>query len=189
MKKWTWNKLAVDYTGNIDRRFLCLALTVLSLVSSILTLTLISCDRFFGIVFAMKAHMTERRSTAFVVFIWICAIAVSSPLLVYREQFTRQWLDHLEVWCDDTWPPTRVQDPVSKNWSVLHVSRTVYYSSISTLLYFIPILVMTVAYSLVIWKLWSSKIPGDRIESEVRSHDKIKKKVNKNLCFICSVIM
>jgi len=36
---------------------------VLSLVSSILTLTLIACDRFFGIVFAMKARVTERRST------------------------------------------------------------------------------------------------------------------------------
>ena len=39
---------------------------VLSLVSSILTLTLIACDRFFGIVFAMKARVTERRSTLFV---------------------------------------------------------------------------------------------------------------------------
>ena len=60
---------------------------VLSLVSSILTLTLISCDRFFGIVFAMKARMTERRSPWFILGVWICAIGISSPLLIYRQQF------------------------------------------------------------------------------------------------------
>ena len=35
---------------------------VMSLVSSILTLTLIACDRFFGIMFAMRAHLTGRGS-------------------------------------------------------------------------------------------------------------------------------
>jgi len=78
---------------------------VLSLVSSILTLTLIACDRFFGIVFAMKARVTERRSTLLIALVWILAVVLSSPILVYRRQFVRQWLDHTEIWCDDTWPP------------------------------------------------------------------------------------
>lgn len=168
--------------------FQLILLIVLSLVSSILTLTLISCDRFFGIVFAMKAHITERRSTVYIVLIWICGIGISSPLLIYREQFTRQWLDHLEVWCDDTWPNTVVQDPVSKTWSVVHKSRTAYYTFVSTVLYFAPIIVMTVAYTMVIWKLWSSKIPGDHFESEVRTHDKIKKKVQKALSWLIKYI-
>jgi len=81
--------------------------TVLSLVSSILTLTLIACDRFFGIVFAMKARVTERRSTLLIAFVWIFAVLLSSPILVYRRQFVRHWLNHVEIWCDDTWPPVR----------------------------------------------------------------------------------
>ena len=61
---------------------------VLSLVASILTLTFIACDRFFGIVFAMKAHFIERRATCTVLVLWLLALAVASPLLVYRELFT-----------------------------------------------------------------------------------------------------
>jgi len=80
---------------------------VLSLVSSILTLTLIACDRFFGIVFAMKARVTERRSTLLIALVWIVAVTLSSPILVYRRQFVRRWLDHTELWCDDNWPPVR----------------------------------------------------------------------------------
>jgi hypothetical protein len=74
-----------------------LSVAVLSLVSSIMTLTFISCDRFFGIVFAMKAHVTERRSCVIIAIIWVAAVGISSPLLIYRQQYERQWMDHLEV--------------------------------------------------------------------------------------------
>jgi len=84
---------------------MCRRCAVLSLVSSILTLTLIACDRFFGIVFAMKARVTERRSTLLIALLWIVAVTLSSPILITRRQFVRQWLDHTEIWCDDTWPP------------------------------------------------------------------------------------
>ena len=72
-------------------------LSVLSLVCSILTLTLIACDRFFGIVFAMKAHFTERRARTCLVLVWFGALAVSWPLLQYRQQFKRHWMNHTEV--------------------------------------------------------------------------------------------
>jgi hypothetical protein len=79
-------------------------IAVLSLVSSILTLTLVSCDRFFGIVFAMKARVTERRSAVLIGVVWASAVAVSLPVLVYRQQLSRRWLDHTEIWCGDEWP-------------------------------------------------------------------------------------
>ena len=68
--------------------------TVVALVSSILTLTLISCDRFFGVVFAMKAHLTERRARSCLLGVWVCALGVGAPLLVYRVQFSRTWSNH-----------------------------------------------------------------------------------------------
>jgi len=71
---------------------------VLTLVSSILTLMLIACERFVGIVFAMKAHLTERRPATFVAIVWVVSVIVSSPLLVYRRQQVRHWLDHTEIW-------------------------------------------------------------------------------------------
>lgn len=151
---------------------------VLSLVSSIMTLTLISCDRFFGIVFAMQARMTDRRSPIFILIIWICAIGISSPLLLYRQQFARQWLNHTEVWCGEVWPAVTTFDPVTHIGMVTQPSRTFYYTFISVVLFFFPVIVMTMAYSLIIWKLWSTHLPGERIESEVRNQNKIKKRVS-----------
>ena len=58
-------------------------------------------------------------------------------------------------------------------------SRTIYFTFISVLLYFLPIIIMTVAYSLIIWRLWSSSLPGERVESEVRAQNKIKKRVGR----------
>ena len=81
---------------------------VLALVSSILTMMLIACDRFFGVVFSMKAYLTDRRAATSIVFVWVCAAGISSPILVYREQLSRTWLDHNEIWCDDTWPTQQV---------------------------------------------------------------------------------
>ena len=141
-----------------------------------MTLTLISCDRFFGIVFAMKAHMTERKSYVFIFLIWIFAIGISSPLLIYRQQFSRQWLDHLELWCDDTWPVVETIHPSGRR--VVSVpSRTFYFTFLSVVLYFVPIIVMSVAYSFIIYRLWSARIPGERIESEVRNQTRTKQKV------------
>jgi len=79
-------------------RTLCVWCPVLSLVSSILTLMLIACERFVGIVFAMKAHLTERRPLTFVAVVWIVSVIISLPLLVYRRQQIRHWLDHTEIW-------------------------------------------------------------------------------------------
>ena len=157
--------------------FSLLYISVLSLVSSILTLTMISCDRFFGIVFAMKAHITERRSTVFILIIWVVASGISCPMLLYREQYVRPWLNHTEIWCEDTWPVEYTLDPVTNISIVTHPSRTFYYTFISVVLYFVPIVVMTAAYSLIIWRLWSSAMPGERMESEVKAQNKIKKKV------------
>ncbi|XP_013406185.1 QRFP-like peptide receptor [Lingula anatina] len=186
----TWVHLVENLTeGWVLGAFFCKFNTFaieLSLVSSVLTLTLIACDRFFGIVFAMKAHLMDRKALPFIIMIWVIAAGVSSPLLVYRKQFERQWKDHLEIWCDDNWP--KVEMDMSANttrWT--QPSRTFYYTFVSVVLYFIPIGIMIVAYAMIIWKLWSSELPGEQIEYEIDAQNKIKKKVVIMLCVILLV--
>jgi len=65
----------------------------------------------------MKARVTERRSTLLIAVVWIVAVLLSSPILVYRRQFVRQWLDHTEIWCDDTWPPVSLMSLSFFNFS------------------------------------------------------------------------
>jgi len=71
-----------------------------------------------------------------------------------------------------------MSDPVTKQWTVTHPLRTAYYSFISAVLFFLPIIVMTVAYVLIIWKLWSSKRPGEALGPELKTYDNVKKRVN-----------
>ncbi|KAK2176797.1 hypothetical protein NP493_639g00002 [Ridgeia piscesae] len=149
---------------------------VLALVSTILTLTLIACDRFFGVVFAMKARLTVRRANVYITCIWICSLVISSPLLVFRQQITRDWLDHREIWCADTWPVVVTRDPVTHALSVTRPSCTAYYTFVSVVLYFLPVVVMTGAYSIIVFKMKYTRIPGEHVAADARTQDTIKKK-------------
>ena len=72
----------------------------------------------------------------------------------------------------------RVFDSATNHWTVIHPLRTAYYSFISAVLFFLPIVTMTVAYVLIIWKLWSSKRPGEALGPELKTYDNVKKRVN-----------
>ncbi|CAH1793439.1 unnamed protein product [Owenia fusiformis] len=178
----TWVHLVDDLSeGWVLGAFFCKINTfaqVLTLVSSILTLTLIACDRFFGIVFAMKAHTTERRASVFICLVWLLSIGVASPLLIYRQQKERQWKNHLEIWCDDIWPVGLTFRP-----------RTIYYTFVAVVLYFFPVIVMTIAYSVIIWRLSSSRVPGDSIHTDQRSQEYKKRRVNNMLVSILLVFV
>ncbi|ELU17570.1 hypothetical protein CAPTEDRAFT_62906, partial [Capitella teleta] len=175
----TWVHLVDDLTeGWVLGAFFCKFNTfaqVLALVSSILTLTLIACDRFFGIMFAMRAHLTERRARTFILLIWICSVGASAPLLVYRRQEVRVWANHTEIWCDDAWP----RDTHS-------TARQLYYTFISLVLYFVPIAVMSIAYSVIICKLWSRLPPGEQLSATAHSQVQLKRKVVKMLIILLS---
>ena len=136
-------------------------------MASILTLTLIACDRFFGIVFAMRAHVAStdgRRWWICVGLLWTAAVVVSAPLLFHRTQLTRHWLNHTEIWCADTWPYVEQVEAVaggSNRTLVYSLQRRLYYTSVTLVLFFIPVVVMTLAYVVIMLKLWSHKTPGD----------------------------
>lgn len=150
---------------------------VLSLLASVLSLTLIAYDRFFGIVFAMRAHMTDKRASISLIFIWLVSFLVALPILLYRQQKSRQWLDHFEVWCDDTWPGKYDEDKIRIETTNSMKMRSAYFISVSVIMYFIPMLVMGIAYAVIIHKLWISTIPGELVDSRVQQQARTKKKV------------
>lgn len=189
----TWVHLVDNVTeGWVFGAFMCKVNTfiiVLSLTSSVLTLTLISCDRFFGIVFAMKAHLTERRARSFIIMVWLCSVIVSCPMLIYTRKYERQWKNHLEIWCGEDWPIEKTVDEITHEESYSRPGRTFYYTFICVVMYFYPITAMSIAYSIIIWKLWSNERPGEQIEHEVDAQNKLKKKVVVMLVVILMVFM
>ncbi|XP_071128533.1 substance-P receptor-like [Mytilus edulis] len=175
----TWVTLVDDVTeGWVLGKFFCKINTftqILSLVASVLSLTLIAYDRFFGIVFALRAHMTTRRAKTSLIFIWICSAGIASPTLITRQLKVRVWSNHTEQWCDDVWP-TMTENIGNMTMSSMP-SRTAYYVSVSVILYFFPMLIMTLAYSIIIIKLWSSTIPGEKVDRRMEAQSRTRKKV------------
>lgn len=139
-----------------------------------MSLMLIACDRFFGIVYAMKAHVIERKACHSIIVIWVFSIAAGTPMLVKKKLMSRQWLDYTEMWCDDAWELKTFGGGTEK----FRPGRMAYYTIISFILYFIPLVVMAVAYICVIRTLWTSKAPGERTTKDVNIQTKVKRKVH-----------
>lgn len=214
-----------------------LSCAVLSLVSSILTLTLIACDRLFGVVCPFRAHLAEReRGRSWPIFltgVWLLSAAIAAPLLVYRRQLTRVWSDHVEIWCADVWPlvsslshaschshssslspptttisvaavaavgadvgdasngidqsdhqvapfsSTESPDDAAAEAVVTLSYRTLYYTFVTLVLYFVPVVVMGLAYAVIVGKLWSHRRPGEGREFDMSAQLElsVKKKV------------
>ncbi|KAL4226185.1 hypothetical protein ACF0H5_014171 [Mactra antiquata] len=183
----TWVRLVDNLTeGWVLGTFFCKVNTfaqVTALVASVFSLILIACDRFFGIVFAMKAHIIERKASHSIVLIWICAIAVAAPLLFVRKTNSVEWKDHVEIWCDDDWEKT-VHEVNGKS---IHSfpNRKAYYVILSVALYFLPMVFMSAIYSLIIITVWFARSPGERISAkEIKLQKRVKRKVVKMLVII-----
>lgn len=144
---------------------------------SILSLTLIAGDRFFGIVFAMKAHIIERTARHSLIIIWIFSLCVAAPMLSVRKVFRRHWRNHVELWCDGEWPNEHLK--TASDGTVLYHRplRTAYWLIIAIILFIIPIVVMIGAYCGIIKTLWSTKAPGERIANDTSVQTKMKRKV------------
>ncbi|CAC5424207.1 NPFFR2 [Mytilus coruscus] len=152
----------------------------------ILSLTLIACDRFFGVVFAMKAHIIERKARHSIILVWLFAFAIASPLLVFRTLHQRQWKNHLEQWCDDEWP--LVFKHMKYGQPVYHQpARKIYWTTLSVVLFLIPILVMACAYTRIIKTLWAAKTPGERVPKDITVQTRMKRKIVLTLMLIMIV--
>ena len=86
-------------------------------------------------------------------------------------------MDHTERWCDDDWPVVKTFDP-ERNMTIDHMpGRTGYFTFMSCVLYFFPMIAMTIAYSVIIRKLRLSTIPGERVDAGMNAQQKTKRKV------------
>lgn len=77
---------------------------VAALTSSVLTLTVISLDRFQAIVFPLKRKLSHKITMVVIVCSWIISMGTASPYLFVKEQSERQYSDMLQILCNDNWP-------------------------------------------------------------------------------------
>ena len=136
-------------------------LQMVSIIASVLTLSLISCDRYIGIVHPLKSKIiTSEISYYFIIAaIWIISIIISIPTFIYRTYTERKWSDFTERNCDDLgWPVKLIKDEKGCVLKTTRPLKRIYYTTVIISLFFIPMIIMTVTYSIMIKKLWSNDI-------------------------------
>ena len=135
LQNWIFGSVLCKITPFIQGTSVCV---------SVLTLLVVSLDRFYAIYRPMKARIIVTRIRVYVaiVLIWLVAIAISSPLIFvnYVTEEGIEGLFHVSI-CEEKWPNTN--------------DRNIYNLSVFILLYTAPLLVMTVAYATTGKILWS----------------------------------
>ncbi|XP_025076431.1 QRFP-like peptide receptor isoform X1 [Pomacea canaliculata] len=158
---------------------------VTSVTASVLTLTAISLERFMAIVFPLKARWTSAVNVASIVTTWLLSVAVASPHLFVRRQFQQTWRDRQEVWCDEQW----AKEYRDKDCNTWEPGKVAYYSVEGIVMYFLPVLVMIIAYTIIGVKLLTRKAPGILITSTAFAQEKAKRKVIKMLVAVLTAFV
>ncbi|GIZ00203.1 neuromedin-K receptor [Caerostris extrusa] len=130
-------------------------------------------------MFPLHVRITKQRTSIVMQVIWIVSILVSVPFLIFKRLQVHQWLDFVEPICREIWPALHYYDEEKGYCRIIEQYRLTYYIVVSIALYFIPIIIMITAYSLILWKLWISEVPGERHAANINVQYRARKKVIK----------
>ncbi|XP_002732000.1 substance-P receptor-like [Saccoglossus kowalevskii] len=134
----------------------------LSILVSIGTLTVISVDRYFAVCHPLRRRLTPYSAVITMSIIWINGICTSIPQLLNLRILDYGFPDG-RVFCAPVWSSEK--------------SRNIYHLYIFVTSYAVPLFVITVAYSLIVKKMYLSKTPGESNNARDKNIAKNKKKV------------
>ncbi|XP_041089062.1 probable G-protein coupled receptor 83 isoform X1 [Polyodon spathula] len=148
-----------------------------SLHVSTLTLTAIALDRHQVILHPLKPRMSTARGVACIAFIWIMASCFSLPHAIYQKLFTFSYSskDTLRSLCVHDFP-----DPAHLYWKYIDLATLI-------LLYVLPLLIISVAYTIVAKRLWRRNAIGDVTTEQYFAHKRKKKTTIKMLMMVVVV--
>ncbi|XP_055876707.1 QRFP-like peptide receptor isoform X2 [Biomphalaria glabrata] len=154
-----WIYVIADVTeGWILGGFLCKfnAFVQTSAITAIsLTMMAIAGDRFFAIVYPLKARVTQRKVRLVVFFVWVCSLAIAVPPLIVYNYYERRWSNYLETFCHDIWP-ARERSDGSCDQGI--IAERVYWAVVISVLNWIPMVMMTINYAVIIHRLHSTRV-------------------------------
>ncbi|XP_075684645.1 neuropeptide S receptor [Rhinoderma darwinii] len=131
--RFTGNFLAPDIVCKVIRY-----LQVVLLYASTYVLVSLSIDRYHAIVHPMKFLQGERQAKVLIVVAWALAFLFSIPTLII---FGKYKLANGEIQCWALWPDESYWKP--------------YMTIVSLLVYFIPLIIISVIYFIVIRTIWT----------------------------------
>ncbi|CAN8019892.1 unnamed protein product, partial [Ixodes persulcatus] len=90
------------------------------------------------------------------------------------------------TYCGWTWPTEVSWDEERGECVSATPGRRLYYLLVTVTLFFLPVAIMLTAYSLIVWKLWISQMPGERSAANINAQCRAKKKV---ITMVCTVLV
>ncbi|XP_022643908.1 substance-K receptor-like isoform X2 [Varroa destructor] len=159
-----------------------------AVTSSVLTLSAIACDRFVATLFPFHVRTTERRTNVVLGLIWLLSAATASPLLIYTTPIVVQWTDVELTYCGESWPQQIHWNPEQLRCVVSQPHKTIYYIAVTVTLFFLPVLIMAISYSMIVYFLWRGR-PDITLNSNGNStaatiHYRARKRVVKMACVV-----
>lgn len=146
---------------------------------SILTLSAIAFDRFFAILMPLKRIINKRVFNWVLLAIWVTSFAVAAPML-YSLRITKD--DFLELSCDENWAPAFDNETAPR----------IYMLILFSVVFCLPLCVITVLYTIICRHLWFTKLPGETEREDSKNltkHRKSRKKVVKMLIAVVVVFL
>ncbi|GFS77675.1 substance-K receptor [Nephila pilipes] len=129
-------------------------------------------------MFPLHVRITKQRTSIVMQIIWVISILVSVPFLIFKKHEVYKWRDFVEPVCSEIWPKLTYYDEDLGHCKSIEQYRLTYYMVCSITLYFIPIVIMITAYSLILWKLWISEVPGERHAANINVQYRARKKAD-----------
>ncbi|XP_041066158.1 substance-P receptor-like [Carcharodon carcharias] len=143
---------------------------ITAMFASIYSMTAIALDRYMAIIHPLKPRLSATATKIVIGTIWVVALSLAFPQCYYSrtEQFPGR------VVCYVDWPEN------AEN-GTRH--ETTYHVCVTALVYFLPLMVMGYAYTVVGRTLWASEIPGDSSD-RYREQMNAKRKVVKMMIVV-----
>ncbi|XP_038631400.1 probable G-protein coupled receptor 83 isoform X1 [Scyliorhinus canicula] len=143
---------------------------------SVLTLTAIALDRHQVIMHPLKPRMSTAKGVIWIIVIWIMATCFSLPHAIYQKLFRVEYRkEKVRSLCLHNFP-----QPADLYWKYMDLSTFI-------LLYVLPLLIISVAYTTVAKKLWLRNAIGDITLEQYFAHRRKKIMTLKMLMLVVVV--
>ncbi|XP_070544326.1 substance-P receptor-like [Ptychodera flava] len=150
--------------------YIVIFLQHVSVIVSIGTLTAVGIDRYFIVLYPMKARFTKNRSKILFIVIWIVAVCISVVQAIFTKVEATLYYDKVVYFCTERYP----NDSFAKGWEIAFLGLT----------YFLPLFILSYAYIRIGVRLWGRHLPGNADDIRDVGHGKSKRKVIKMLVVI-----
>ncbi|XP_006181234.1 substance-K receptor [Camelus dromedarius] len=136
---------------------------------SIYSMTAIAADRYMAIVHPFQPRLSAPGTRAVIAGIWLVALALAFPQCFYSTIT----MDQGATKCVVAWP----EDSGGKTLLLYHLA-------VIALIYFLPLVVMFVAYSVIGLTLWRRTVPVHQAHGANLRHLQAKKKFVKTMVLV-----